>query len=57
MSLPCCKLVSMFLTECEVMAINGIQFQKGMSLSRFLVDYGTEAQCEAALVRARWPKV
>ena len=55
MSLSHCKLVAMYITECEVMAINGIQFQKGMSLSRFMVDYGTEAQCEAALVRTRWP--
>ena len=37
------------------MAINSIQFQKGMSLTRFIVDYGTEAQCKAALVRSRWP--
>lgn len=37
------------------MAINGIQFQKGLSLSDFIKAYGTEAQCEAALIRARWP--
>jgi transposase-like protein len=37
-------------------AINGIQFQKGLSLAQFMKDYGTEAQCEAALVRARWPR-
>lgn len=37
------------------MAINGIQFQKGLSLVQFMKDYGTEAQCEAALIRARWP--
>ncbi|MEY4590698.1 MAG: hypothetical protein RL497_3017, partial [Pseudomonadota bacterium] len=27
------------------MAINKIQFQKGLSLSGFLKDYGTEKQC------------
>lgn len=36
--------------------MNRIQFQPGMSLNRFLEDYGTEAQCEAALERARWPQ-
>jgi len=36
------------------MAINGIQFQKGMSLAQFMKEYGTEAQCEEALVKARW---
>ena len=35
--------------------INGIQFQKGLSLTDFIAQYGTEAQCEAALIRARWP--
>ena len=38
------------------MAINPIQMQAGLSLSKFLEDYGTEEQCEAALKRARWPK-
>jgi transposase-like protein len=37
------------------MAINGIQFQKGLSLSDFMQQYGTEVQCEDALVQARWP--
>jgi transposase-like protein len=36
--------------------INGIQFQKGLSLANFMALYGTEAQCEAALIRARWPE-
>lgn len=39
-----------------MMTINEIQFQKGLSLTDFLKDYGTEEQCEAALVKARWPK-
>lgn len=38
------------------MAINGIQFQKGLSLAQFMKDYGTEAECEAALIQARWPR-
>lgn len=35
--------------------INSIQFQKGLSLADFMAQYGTEAQCEAALIEARWP--
>jgi len=31
------------------MAKNKVQFQKGYSLSEFLADYGTEAQCQQAL--------
>jgi hypothetical protein len=34
---------------------NPIQFRHGMSLNAFLERYGSEAQCEAALQRARWP--
>lgn len=37
------------------MARNGIQFQKGLSLREFQALYGNEAQCEAALEKARWP--
>lgn len=37
------------------MAMNQIQFQPGMSLSELMRDYGTEAQCEQALEKARWP--
>lgn len=37
------------------MAQNRIQFQPGMSIPEFLAQYGTEAQCEAALERVRWP--
>lgn len=37
------------------MAINPIQFQRGLSLSQFLHDYGTEAKCYRALYKARWP--
>ena len=38
------------------MPMNRIQFQPGLSLAAFLRDYGTEAQCEAAVVAARWPQ-
>lgn len=38
------------------MSKNPIQFQQGMSLSAFVDQYGMEAQCEAALQRARWPQ-
>jgi hypothetical protein len=37
------------------MQMNRIQFQKGLSLSKFLEQFGTESQCEAALERTRWP--
>lgn len=37
------------------MAINQIQFQKGLSMAEFFDRYGTEAQCRAALVAMRWP--
>ncbi len=38
------------------MAMNRIQFQPGLSLPAFLGQFGTEAQCEAALEQARWPE-
>jgi hypothetical protein len=44
------------LLKGAMMAINGIQFQKGLSLAAFLRDYGTEEQCEAAFIKARWPR-
>ena len=34
---------------------NRVQFQKGLSLARFLQHYVTEPQCEQALFHARWP--
>lgn len=37
------------------MAMNWIQFQKGLSMPEFFRRYGTEAQCAAALEAARWP--
>lgn len=35
---------------------NQIQFQKGYSLTEFIRDYGTEAQCREALFQWRWPQ-
>ena len=37
------------------MARNPVQFQKGLSLDRFLSQYGSEEQCHARLVSLRWP--
>lgn len=37
------------------MTPNRLQFQPGLSLNNFLHDYGTQAQCEAALEKSRWP--
>lgn len=38
------------------MAMNRIQFQPGLSLPAFLAQFGTDAQCAAALEKARWPQ-
>ena len=35
--------------------MNRIQFQRGLSLSDFLADYGTEERCATAVESARWP--
>lgn len=37
------------------MAKNRVQFQRGLSLPRFLAAYGSDAQCREALQRWRWP--
>ena len=37
------------------MARNSIQFQKGLSLPKFLEKYGSEAACREALFDLRWP--
>lgn len=36
--------------------MNRIQFQPRLLMNEFLNDYGTEAQCVAALEKARWPR-
>lgn len=38
------------------MAINHVQFQKGLSMAEFMDKYGTQAKCHAALVASRWPE-
>lgn len=37
------------------MARNKVQFQKGISLTQFLQEYGTDEQCFEALCQWRWP--
>lgn len=37
------------------MGINKVQFQRGLSMTEFMVRYGTEEKCHAALVTSRWP--
>ena len=34
---------------------NLAQFQKGMSITMFLKDFGTEEKCAEALAKLRWP--
>src|SRR5215475_14412085 len=38
------------------MARNVVQFQKGLSEPAFEQQYGTEEQCQAIVVAARWPR-
>lgn len=38
------------------MGINRVQFQKGLSMAEFMDRYGSEQQCQAALVASRWPQ-
>jgi hypothetical protein len=40
----------------DIIVINAIQFQKGLSMAEFIEQYGTEAKCYRALYRSRWPK-
>jgi hypothetical protein len=37
------------------MKMSRIQFQPGMSLDRFLDQYGSQEQCEPVLEASRWP--
>jgi len=43
-------------SEVVEMAMNKIQFQRGMSYEQFNQRYGTEERCEEALVKSRWPQ-
>jgi len=38
------------------MSWNKIQFQKGLSLPKFIEKYGSEASCRDALFKLRWPE-
>jgi hypothetical protein len=37
------------------MTMNRVQFQAGLSMAEFLDRYGRVEQCEAALIKSRWP--
>jgi len=37
------------------MAINEVQFQKGISIPQFISKFGTEEQCQKVLEKAKWP--
>jgi transposase-like protein len=49
------EILTVFVAEEITMAINAIQFQKGMSMIEFQRRFGTEAQCQEAFEKARWP--
>ena len=38
------------------MAMNKVQFQKGLSMAEFMERYGSVEQCEQALMSWRWPQ-
>ena len=38
------------------MAMNKVQFQKGLSMAEFMERYGSVEQCEQALMAWRWPQ-
>lgn len=38
------------------MTINQVQFQKGLSLDKFIERYAAEESCKKALFKAKWPK-
>lgn len=37
------------------MAMNRVQFQRGLSIAEFMDRYGTDEKCAAALEQSRWP--
>ena len=37
------------------MTMNRVQFQPGLSMAEFMNGYGSDEQCEAALIESRWP--
>ncbi len=38
------------------MAMNPVQFQRGLSMAEFMQCYGSDEPCEAALIPSRWPQ-
>ena len=38
------------------MPMNRVQFQRGLSMAEFVRSFGSEADCQAALLAARWPR-
>lgn len=38
------------------MTMNRVQFQAGLSMAEFMDRYGSDEQCEAALIESRWPE-
>ena len=38
------------------MAMNTVQFQRGLSMVEFMQRYGSDELCEAALIESRWPQ-
>ena len=39
------------------MTINRVQFQPGLSMTEVMQRYGSDAQCEAALLASRWQDI
>ena len=37
------------------MAMNQVQFQRGLSMAKFMQRYGSDEACEATLIQSRWP--
>jgi hypothetical protein len=35
------------------MTMNRVQFQPGLSMAEFMIGYGSDEQCEAALIESR----
>jgi len=38
------------------MAMNQVQFQRGLSMAEFMQRYGSDEACEASLIQSRWPQ-